>query len=99
MLYIKSTVNDTIIIAIPSKMVNIFSGKRFMATSGETYKPINITTELGTTEIASYHKNVVESCIEKLFNYIINYDFTNEKDTIIDIREICGCKNIYIHVY
>ena len=99
MLYIKSTVNDTIIMAIPSKKINIFSGKRFMATSGETYKPICITTELGTTEIASYHIKVVESCIEKLFDYIINYDFDDDKDKVIEIREICGCKNIYIRVY
>lgn len=100
MLYIKSTVNNTTIIAIPNKMVNIFSGKRFTAMDGVSYKPISITTELGTTEeIASYKSSIVDSCIEKLFNFIINYDFDEEKDTVIEIREICGCKNIYIHMY
>lgn len=99
MLYIKSNVNNTIIMSIPNKMVNVFSGKRFTAMSGESYKPLCITTSLGTTEIASYHTKVIDECIEKLFDFIINYDFDDDKDKVIEIREICGCKNIYIHVY
>lgn len=100
MLYIKSNINDTIIISIPSKKVNIFSGKRFTAMDGVSYKPISITTELGTIEeIASYKSSIVDNCIEKLFEFIINYDFDDDKDRVIEIREICGCKNIYIHMY
>ena len=91
MLYIKSETNRTYT-AVNSKNVNIFAGKRFVDMETDTmFESLNITTELGTTEIVGYHESLIGKAVDALFEYIINFDFTENKNTIIEINDICKC--------
>ena len=95
MLYIKSIKNKSYI-AIKNNNVNIFAGKKYVdRKTDEYFISLNITTELGTTEIIGYHESVIATAVDKLFAYIINYDFSDKTNTVIEITDICGSEYIF----
>ena len=88
MLYIKSSTNNSVT-SVTSKVVNIFAGDSFTDIySGDRFYPLCITTELGTSKIVAYHEKIIEQAVNTLFEFILNFDFDNKNDTIIDITSI-----------
>lgn len=91
MFFIRSKINNTIV-SIKNLEINVFAGETFIDTStGVEYKPLCITTKLGTSKIIAYDLDHIGPAVEAVFQFIYNFRFSENPFKIVDIEDIYDC--------